>query len=278
MRLIVIMYLCTWPMAAWAQITIGDAIPAHEVEQAKAMIEKATPKTLTLQPGEFEVVEPAKGVKTPLLWLTTPDAIVQRIEVAAQQPLALWMKRRGDAVPQLHQFPAKPVTWAIVVGVRQGTATVQIIRNGANNTAPVVIDTLVVSVGGPAPVPPTPPVEDELTKSLRAALLQDQQAGRAEKKWLLALAGIYSTASRDSLESIKTASDLDNLLIAARQAAGIPDPELMLPTLRQRLRQELLTQLNVSDQTANQPFTIEARRIARQTLTHIAQALEAISR
>lgn len=277
MRLIVLLVFCSWPMIAHAQITFGDAVPASDIAQAKATLAKATSKTLALQAGEFEVIEPAKGVTAPLLWIVSNEVALQRIEIAAQQPLGIWMKRRGDALPKLHQFPARPIAWVILVGVQQGTATVQIIRNGENNTAPVVVDTLVVSVGGPAPVPPTPPVEDDLTKSLRVALQDDQQAGKAEKKWLQALAGIYATASRDSLVTINNASDLDHVLISARQAAGIPAPEQMLPTLRQRLRQELLTQLNVTDQTANRPFTAEAKRIARQTLTHIAQALEAIN-
>lgn len=270
--------LFIWPMACFAQITIGDAIPAGEVAQARATLEKATPKTLALQVGEFEVLEPAKSLTSPLLWVISDDTVVQRMEIAAQQPLGLWMKRRGEVTPKLHQFPAKPFPWVILVGVKQGAATIQVIRNG--NTAgspPVVIDTLAVSVGGPAPAPPTPPVEDALTKALRAAWQQDQQAAKADRRWMQALAGIYEAASRDSLETVKTAGDLDQLLHAARQAAGIPDPDQALPNLRERLRQELLTQLSIPENGNTVPLTAPTRQTARQLFARIAHALEVIA-
>jgi hypothetical protein len=266
------------PAWAYPQIIVGDAIPLDELAQARAKLERATPKTLTLEPGEFEVLEPTKSLAGPLLWLLSNEAVVQRIDVAAQQPLGLWMKRRGEPMPKLHQFPAKAQPWVILIGAQPGNSQVMVIRNGSDNGPPVVVDTLVVSVGGPAPGPPTPPVEDDLTKALRAAWLKDAAANQADKKWIGALAGIYDAASRESLDMVKTAGDLDTLLNAARQAAGIPEPEVALPHVRQRIRQELLTQLRVPENGASQPFTVDDKRRAQQVLSRIARALEVLSR
>jgi hypothetical protein len=275
MRFLALLLMLCAPLLAHAQVIVGDAISAKDLKLARDTLERATPKTLTLEPGEFEIIEPAQALKQPLLWLTSDDTLLQRIDVAANQPLGLWMKRRGESSAKLHQFPAKPFAWVIVVGAKPGSVALTIIRNGENQTAPVVVDTLIITLGGIPPPPPTP-IDDAFTKSLRLALQQDQQSGLFEKRWLLALAGIYATASRNELTAIKTVGDLDALLITARQAAGIPEPEKMLPTIRQRLRQELLTQLNVTDADAGKPLTSERKQLARQTLARIAHTLEVI--
>lgn len=273
MRLVALLLLFCAPLVASAQVIVGDAVSSNDIAHARATLARATPKTLTLEPGEFEIIEPAKTLSQPLLWLSSDDTILQRIDVAANQPLGLWMKRRGEPSPKLHQFAAKPVGWVILIGAKPGTANFTIIRNGENNSAPSVVDTLVITVGS---TPPPPPVEDDFTKSLRSALQKDQQLGQSEQRWLTALAAIYSTASQNSLATIKTASDLDTLLISARQQAGIPEPEKMLPNVRQRLRQELLNQLNITDADALQPLSAEMKQRARQTLARIAQALEVL--
>lgn len=278
MRWFVLYWLLAWPMASYAQITIGDAIPPAEVEQAKATLEKATPKTITLDVGEFEVIEPAKAITGPLLWIISNETCLQRIDVAANQPLGLWLKRRGETNTKLHQFAAKPFPWVILIGVKAGTSTIHVIRNGATATsAPAIVDKLEVTIGGVVPPTPPTPVEDDLTQALRAAIKIDQQANKADRKWILALAGIYEAAGRDSLESVKTAGELDQLLNNARQAAGIPEPDQALPTLRQRLRQELLNRLNIPETGQAQPLTTESRKLAKTVLSNIAHALEAIS-
>lgn len=278
MRWFAMWLLLSIPMPALAQITVGDAVQQSDVEQARATLEKATPKTLTLQIGEFEVIEPAKGVIGPLLWIVSNEANVQRIEVAANQPLGVWLKRRNEAVPRLHQFPAKPFPWVILVGIKAGASTIHIIRNGATATSsPTVVDKLEVTIGGSVPPTPPTPVEDDLTKALRAALKADQQTNKADRQWILALAGIYDAASRDSLESIKTAGELDQLLNTARQTAGIPEPDQALPSVRQRIRQELLTRLNIPENGSSQPLTAESRKLAKTILNNIAHALEVIS-
>lgn len=278
MKCFAIAWMLMMPLLAQAQITIGDAVQQTDVDQARATLEKATPKTLLLQVGEFEVIEPAKGITNPLLWIITNDSCVQRIEVAANQPLGLWLKRRGEAAAKLHQFPAKPFSWVILIGIKAGTSAIHVIRNGASATsAPVVVDKLVVTIGSPAPPNPPKPVEDDMTQALRTAYQRDHAAGKADRKWILALAGIYDAAGKDNLETIKTAGDLDLLLNAARQAAGIPEPDQALPNIRQRIRQELLTQLNVPENGSSQPLTAETRKQAKAVLSHIAHALEEVA-
>lgn len=278
MRWFALCWILSLPMLAPAQIIIGDAVQQSEVEQARATLTKATPKTLTLQVGEFEVIEPAKAVTGPLLWILANETSLQRIEVAANQPLGLWLKRRGDATPRLHQFPAKPFPWVILVGVKTGRSTIHVIRNGATAVAaPAVVDKFDVTIGNPVPPTPPQPVEDDLTQALRAALKVDQQVNQADRKWLMALAGIYDAAGRDSLESIKTAGELDQLLNAARLAAGIPEPDQALAHVRQRIRQELLNRLNIPENGQAQPLTTESRKLAKTVLINIAHALEALS-
>ena len=277
MRWFVLCWLLAWPLAGYAQITIGDAIPPAEVEQAKATLEKATPKTLSLEVGEFEVIEPAKAITGPLLWIISNESSMQRIDVAANQPLGLWLKRRGETATKLHQFAAKPFPWVILIGVKPGASTIHVIRNGTTATsAPAIVDKLEVTIGGTVPPTPPIPVEDDLTQALRAAIKLDQQTNKADRKWLLALAGIYDAAGHDSLESVKTAGELDQLLNNARQAAGIPEPDQALPNLRQRIRQELLTRLNISETGQTQPLTAESRKLAKTVLSNIAHALEAL--
>lgn len=277
MRWFVLYWLLAWPLASYAQITIGNAIPPAEVEQAKATLEKATPKTLSLEVGEFEVIEPAKAITGPLLWIISNESSMQRIDVAADQPLGLWLKRHGETTTKLHQFPAKPFPWVILIGVKPGTSTIHVIRNGATATsAPAIVDKLEVTIGGTVPPTPPAPIEDDLTQALRAAYQLDQQANKADRKWLLALAGIYDAAGRDSLESIKTTGELDQLLNNARQTAGIPEPDQALPSLRQRIRLELLTRLNITENAQALPLTTESRKLAKSVLSNIAHALEAI--
>lgn len=276
MRLIVVVCLLLGQASCFAQVIVGDAVPPGDLAAARATLEKATAKALTLEPGEFEVLEPAKSVTGPLLWLSSNEAALQRIEVAANQSLGLWMQRRGEPTARLHQFPAKPVTWVILIAAKSGNAQLTVIRNGTGTGPPVVVDTLVVTVGHPGPPPPPP--EDELTKALRAAWQQDVVAGVGDKKWLVALAKVYETASRNPLNAVKTAGDLDQLLHTARQAAGIPPVETALTQLRQRLRTEMLTLLKVPEDGATQPCTSDDKHRARQLFARIAQALEVLSR
>lgn len=262
-----------WPACLQAQMTIGE-----RAGDTSAQLQHASVKALSLAVGEFEIIEPAPSVTGPLLWLTSQTSCVQIIQVVPQQPLAIWMKRRGEAIAKLHQFPARSVSWIIVIGVQAGQSSVIVIRNGLKaDQPPELVDMVEVSVGGPAPVPPTPPVDDALVKALQSAFQRDQQAGLASRPWLLTLAGVYQTASRDSLASIRTVGELDTWLNTARLKAGIPDADKTLPALRERIRQEWLAHLKITDADHAVVLTPETRRLAQQFLARLARALEVIA-
>ncbi|MBL8822169.1 MAG: hypothetical protein JNJ77_06235 [Planctomycetia bacterium] len=262
-----------WPACLQAQVTIGE-----RAGDASAPLQRTSVKALSLAVGEFEIIEPAPSVTGPLLWLTSQTSCVQTLHVAPQQTLAIWMKRRGEATARLHHFPARTVSWIIVIGVQPGQSSVMVIRNGAKaDQPPELVDQVEVSVGGPAPMPPTPPVDDALVKALRTAFQRDQQAGLASKPWLLALAEVYQTASRDSLTSVQTVGELDTHLNNARLKAGIPEADKTLPALRECIRQEWLAYLMITDADHAVVLTPETRRAAQQFLARLARALEVIA-
>lgn len=150
-----VFFLATLPVVG-QKITLGDSVPSGAVDAAKQLLKDAAPKTLALNVGEFEVVEPSASLKSPLLWLPINEDLVQRIEIAANQPFAIWMIRRGDKAPKLHQFQPQPVSWCLLVGVKDGKSSIFVIRNGDATTAPQVADRLDVTVGKPQPDPPGP--------------------------------------------------------------------------------------------------------------------------
>lgn len=262
-----------WPACLQAQVTIGE-----RTDTSSAPLQRGSVKVLSLATGEFEIIEPAPNVSGPLLWLTSQTQCLQIIHVVPQQTLAIWMKRRGETNAKLHQFPARSASWIIVIGVQPGQSSVMVIRNGAKaDQPPELVDRVEVSVGGPAPVPPTPPVEDALVKALRNAFERDEKAGLASKPWLLALAEVYQTASRNSLTSIQTIGELDTFLNNARLKAGIPDADKTLPALRECIRQEWLAQLQITDADHAIVLTPETRRLVQQFLSRLARALEVIA-
>lgn len=139
-----------------AQITVGDAIPAAAQDAAKQLLRDASPKAMVLNVGEFEEIDPAKSIVDPLLFLPTNPELVTRIDVAANQPIAIWMTRKGEKAPKLHQFAAKPYAWFIVIAAKPGTGSIFFIKNGAAGKSPTVADTLEVTVPGVTPQPPGP--------------------------------------------------------------------------------------------------------------------------
>lgn len=148
-------FLATLPVTG-QKIVMGDSVPSGAVDAAKQLLRDAAPKTLALNVGEFEVVEPAKALTSPLLWLPINEELVQRIEIKANQPFAIWMTRRGEKAPRLHEFAPQPVAWCLLVGVKDGKSSIFVIRNGDAQTAPQVADRLDVTVGIPQPNPPGP--------------------------------------------------------------------------------------------------------------------------
>lgn len=260
-------------------ISVGGNYTTVEIEKAKEVLAASQPKTLKLEVGEFEVVEPAANVTSPLLWIVQDDSICQRIDIKPNQPFGVWMKRRGDAVAKYHAFDAKPVGWILLIGVKQGQSITHIVRNGADKEPPAIVDKLDVTVGTPVPPkPPEPPVDDPLVKTFRQAAAKDATAGKADKQWLLPLAGIYEMASEDDLSGLRTMADLDSRLLAAREKAGIPDYINQFPELRKAIQAEIYRALNVDAGSGATVLTDDTKRLAKVCFGKVSKALEVLAR
>lgn len=264
-------------------LTVGSQFTTTEVDKARELLKAIEPKKLEIKVGEFEVIEPAKTVTTPLLWVSMDDTVIERIAIPKGQPCAIWMTRRGESEPKLHLFEAKPFEWAILVGKKNGTSTIQIIRNGDDATKPpVIVDRIDTVVGKPAPKPVDPPVEppveDRLVKTFREAAQSDAAAGKFNKQHLVALARVYKKVSEDSLEKLLTMNDLDSKLLAERMAASIPDPEVVFPSLRKAVQLELYQQLGINKDSGSVELKVDTRRLAKATMARIASALEEVAK
>lgn len=276
-RLLLLLFLL--PSLAQAQsITYGDAIPAQAVDAAQKTIDAAKPKMLALNPGEFEIIEPAKGVAASLLWLSTDPSTMQRLEIPAGQAFSIYGIRRGDKVAKHHVFQARAFAWSVVIGATQGHNVLTLVKSGDKpELAPVVVDTIDVTVGKPKPVVPDVPVDDALTQALRVAANADYKAGKSDKKILLPLAGIYEAAANDTLATVTTVGALDDRLYQARLAAGIPEPEVAYPTMRKAIQTEIYSKVGVDNNSASKPLTDAMKKSANAVFSRVAASLEAIA-
>lgn len=282
-RLLIVMLLLMLPSLAWGQaVIVGEFPPAEKIKEARYTLATAEPKVLALNVGEFEIIEPAKSLAgVPLYWHISDSSIMQRIDVAANQTTGLWMKRRGEPEAKLHLFPARPVAWVILVGAKQGASSIAIIRNGLVSTTdpPAVVDSVAVTVVAPKPVdPPQPPPDDPLVKAFRTAITQDVAAGKADKKWLLLLAGVYEMASEDELLNVKTMGALNDLIGAAIDKLKIPKPDLQFPSLRRAIQQEMFAKLGVNKDGGSMSLTNDLKVQARSCMARIAKALEEVAK
>lgn len=256
-------------------ISVGGSYTTVEIEKAKEVLAASQPKTLKLEVGEFEVIEPAANVTSPLLWIVQDDSICQRIDIKPNQPFGVWMKRRGEQSARYHSFEAKPVGWILLIGVKQGQSITHIVKNGATEKeAPSVIDKLDVTVG--TPIPPKPPEPDlsDFEKQLKAAGNADIAAGKGTKAHAEMLAGIYRGAA-ESPPQAGTIGSLYDTLREAVKAAGIPTPDKSLPTLRKLIEAELNKRLPTDREKV---ITLEDRNRITAAFNFIANALEAVTK
>lgn len=263
------------PSLGWGQaVVVGDSTTPEKVKEAKYTLALAEPKVLTLNVGEFEIIEPAKTLTgVPLYWHISDASIMQRIDVAANQAYGLWMKRRGEPEAKLHLFPARPVAWVILVGAKQGTSSIAIIRNGLTSSEPpLVVDTVAVTVGTPKPPPPPPDTLSDFEKSIKKAMEADVAAGKGSKTHAELLAGIYRGAA-NSLPASVTAGELYSTLQKAISSAGIPSPAQSLPTMRALIAAELNKKLPTE---FDKQLTLEDRNRITATFGAMADSLEAI--
>jgi len=264
-------------------IHVGGNYSSVDIAKAQAIIAATQPKELKLKVGEFEIIEPSKDAK-PLQFQYLTNNCYRLYQVQPGETLVMVGVRRGDTERRLHRFEAKPYRWAVIEAVLQGSEVVVVNRNGAiaDKDPPEEVERVLVLVGEPKPEPPPkpvdPPVEDALLKAFREAAQKDAAAGKADKRWILPLAGVYKSTSLDSLESLKTISDLDSRLNAMRVAADIPEPATQFFNLRMAIRIELLSRLGVSDVDSAKELTPGTRRLAKLAMGQISTALEVLAK
>lgn len=286
-RLMCVLLLLFAPLLACGQsIYIGDSIPQKAIEEAKQTLAAAQAKILRMNVGEFEVIEPAKNMQNvPMLQLPSNSPLFSMRVIPAKQSHSVTGTRRGDTGLNEYYFPAKDYAWSIITGKKDGESAVDFVVNGATKEQPPSrVDTLSVIIGKPAPKPVDPPddpvipVDDDLTKGMRAAFAKDKVAGIGDTKWLLPMAGIFEAASKDGLDTVKTAGDLDNLLYAARVAAGIPDPDKTLSETRQFIKRQLQANLTGGVDAPATVMDAAKKTLAKSLMAKVAESLEKLTK
>jgi len=243
MKRLALLFLLLTSSSLYSQaITVGDAIPQKAVDEAKQTIASAQPKILKLAVGEFEVIDPAKGIVVPLLWLGTDDTTITKIQVPSGQAVSIYSIRRGDKVAKHHTFAAKAYAWTILMGAKVGLNAITLIKSGDKpELIPVIVDTISVTVGDPAPVPA--PVDPDVpsTDPLVLAALADIKAGKGNVEDVLNYAAIYSMFSTQVKNdtTLVTVGDLFNQMNAAIDRLLGSDIEKAFPTLRKAMGKEL---------------------------------------
>lgn len=221
-------------------------------------------------------------MRSPLiLFLLTIPALAQDVPKVAPLSLAPAVTLRPAAY---NSNPGSPVllsgpdgaTWEAVgtegkinatgglcvVSCDQKAVITVICKVGMTATAYTVV------FDGDAPVPPTPPVPDELTKKLADAFATDGKPKAAAKL----LASIYTAAAG---ESRNVANDLPaDVLASVRVLADKPDLKDKLMAVRKLINNELAAILV----DPKKPFTAATREATAKLFDKAAAALEELAK
>lgn len=298
MRYVAAMLLFLFAHATgYSQLVVGDSVTQGELAKAKETLTRAIPKKIDLKAGEFFTITAADKYKgMPVTWYTPPSPednpdtpLYDKHDLAPNETTRVFAIKPGDTKPKSHTIGPFPNGGTVIIANSlSGQSVIALFVNGdpAAKAGPNNIDNIKVTVTGETPKPPKPidpPVEEQLTKDLRAAMNQDIAAGKANPIHLGALEGIYQSFSTDPLNKLNaanTAGDVESLLNSAREQAGIPEWNLMYPALRQRLRLETLKTLGLQDDPkyANTPVNADAKRLLKAYYAKVAAALDAISK
>lgn len=156
---LVLGFLLLLPSLAQAQsIVVGGNVTDAQITEAQAILQASQAKVMQLAVGEFEIIEPAKGLGA-LLWLPVGDDTLKRVAIPANIPFTTYGIRRGAKEATLYEFPAKPFAWFIVFGLKEAKTTITLVKSADKpELAPIVVDRLDVTVGKPKP--PKPPDPD----------------------------------------------------------------------------------------------------------------------
>lgn len=280
LSLILLLFL---PLSAWGQerLTLSARPTSEAVQTAKDLIKSAETTPTKLVMFGYALIDIKIPGKLSTYIAPGADDCLQQVKIA-KGTVYEGLLAGPDGIVKWTRIEAVDYDRVLVVGVKTGQAT--LIWMGVKGDEAVVIAAFQFAVGKPAPKPveppddPVVPVDDDLTKGMRAAFAKDTVAGIGEKKWLLPMAGIYEAASKDSLDSIKTAGDLDNLLTAARIAAGIPDPDKTLTETRHFIKRQLLANLTGGVDAPATVLDAAKKTLAKSLMGKVAESLERLAK
>lgn len=265
---------------------VGDA-PSPEVKAAaRQTVAQDGPKKLQLEVGEFFIV-PHKDASF-LTWQICPDSegnydqasmsYAGMIKLAANQQIELVGRKMGDTEYKLHTIKEpNPVT--VVIGYKPGRAVWQVWK-GVKDAAPLMTDTIVLGVGAPPPiVPPVIIPTDPLFATLKRAFDLDTVAGKGSKPVVAQLAGIFNAAADDPLTDYKTLGEVfEKLLLPSAAKLSIPEPGIMLTTLRDTVANELLSATSANPGDYSKPLTDKLRTDLKTAMKRVATVLLTISK
>lgn len=266
------------------QLSLSKMPSKEQLQSAKEVIKSAETSPTKLSIGGYATVDiKLEGKLTPYI-VPGSDDCIKTVTVIKATGYEGWLVTKGENEFRWTKIdPVATHDRIMVTGVKQGVAT--LIWIAVQNNEAVVVAAFRFEIGPVKPAPviippdePVIPVEDELTKRLRAAAQLDAAAGKADKKHLLPLAGIYLAASNDPLAQVSTMDALDTLLFEARKRAGIPDPAIVFPNLRKAVQQEIYARLGIGPNDGKQPLTDDTKRLAKLAFGKIATTLEILAK
>lgn len=262
------------------QLTLSKRPDPQQVATAKETIRSAAQAPTTLAYGGYAIIDIKLEGEVESYPVPGSDDCLRTVAIPKGKGYAGWLVAKGEVA---HKWTViEPILThdrLLVAGVSNGVAT--IIWHGIVNGKSSIVAAFQFVVGKQPPKPDDivpVPVDDPLVKAFRNAMALDVAANKADKKHLLALAGIYERASEDALTSVRTMNALDELLVSARKAAQIPDPDVVYPALRKAVQQEVYALLGVGPNDGATVLTDDTKRLAKLAFGKIATAIEEVAK
>lgn len=282
MRLISLLVLLAGMSGACGQDTLAltKKPNSEQVATANEVIRASQQAPTSLAYGGYAIVDIKLEGKLTSYIVPGSDDCIKTISLARGQGYAGWLVTKGESAHKWTEIaPIATHDRLIVTGSANGTTT--LIWMTVQNNEAVVVAAFQFVVGKPKPVVPDEPdvpPSDPLGLKFKAAAKLDAAANKADKKWLAPLAGIYESASNFIPETVATVGQLDELLLAARKGAGIPEPEVQFLNLRRAIQQEIYASLGVDINSSNVVLTADTRRLAMLAFGKIAKAIEEVAK
>lgn len=162
----------------------------------------------------------------------------------------------------------------IIHATAPGTATLIWFANVGGKAE--VISEYKVIVGNVEPDKPPAPIDNPLTKSLRAAYQLDSVAGIGNKEHLGKLEGVYLALSTADLSKISTQAQLTELMANSVKNAGIPDYKLSLTNTRLAIQREYLSRQGITDDAGSDTKPVN-EALVKQMFADLAASLNTIN-